>query len=587
MWRPCFVRVNRDSVRVSIIIPTFERRNLLRRALTAVFAQDFPPSEFEVIVVIDGSQDGTLEMLQELRPACRLKFRYQENKGQAAAKNAGIELAEGDILFFLDDDILLPPNALRDHLAEHDGSAQVIFAAIGVAADSRQGLATEYTREFAESFYGALERGGFSLFPNYINVVPNSSVPRQLVLDAGGFDERFFRAHEDTELAYRLYKRNVRFRYISSVKAVQVYDKDVRALVREAELDGRQDILFSRLHSEYRLSCDLAPPASRKRRWFLITAICAPEWVHLMVLGLLVLMDRYHYLPRCRRWGRRLLNIYLRGTTLRSAARCAGGFRSFLRQFWRRVPALLYHDVVADGADALPGALSIRCDAFARQIRWLKRRGYQGITPSQWRDWCVSEKPLPAKPVIITFDDGYASLAVNAFPILRSCQFPATVFVVTREIGGSNRWDHAQQFPVRALLSADEIRQSRMEGIEFAPHSQTHAHLTACPPEQVRAEICGSATDLMAVTGVSASSFAYPYGEYDASVREATTACFEQAFSCAEGLNDLGTDPFSLRRTMVQPRDSLLGFICRVKLGRNPMAGRGEVWRSRVFSLIS
>jgi glycosyltransferase involved in cell wall biosynthesis/peptidoglycan/xylan/chitin deacetylase (PgdA/CDA1 family) len=574
-------------VRVSVIIPTFQRRDLLRRALNAVCAQDFPPSEYEVIVVIDGSQDGTLEMLQELRPSCRLRFLYQENKGQAAAKNAGVQLAEGEILFFLDDDILLPPNALRDHLVKHDGSDQVIFAAIGVAPDSRPGLATEYTRVFAESFYGALERGGFSLFPNYINVLPNSSVPRQLVLNAGGFDERFFRAHEDTELAYRLFKQNVQFRYISGVRAVQVYDKDVRALAREAELDGRQDILFSRLHSEYRLTCDLAPPASRKRRWFLLTAICTPELVQLVVLGLLVLMDRFHSLPRCRRFGIRLLNIYLRAIALRSATRCAGGLRSFLRRFWRRVPALLYHDIVADTADALPGALSIKSDAFARQIRWLKRRGYQGITPSQWRDWCASEGPLPPKPIIITFDDGYASLLVNAFPILRWHQFPATVFVVTREIGGSNTWDQSLQFPVRLLLSADEIRQSRIEGIEFAPHSRTHAHLMACPPEQMRAEVCGSATDLMSVTGVSASSFAYPYGEYDESVREATAACFALAFSCAEGLNDLSTDLFSLRRTMVQPGDSLLDFICRVKFGWNPIAVQREVWRSRFLSLIS
>ncbi len=581
------MRVNKAFVRVSVIIPTFQRRNLLRRALNAVFAQDFPPSEFEVIVVIDGSQDGTLEMLRELRPSCRLRFLYQENKGQAAAKNAGIQLAEGEILFFLDDDILLPPNALRDHLDKHDGSAQVIFAAIGVAPDSRPGLATEYTREFADSFYRALERGGFSYFPNYVNVLPNSSVPRRLILDAGGFDERFFRAHEDTELAYRLYKQNVQFRYISGVRAVQVYDKDVRALAREAELDGRQDILFSCLHSEYRLTCDLAPPASRKKRWFLVAAICAPKPVHLLALGFLVLMDRFHYLPQCRRLGRRVLIVYLRTIVVRSAARCAGGLRSFLCRFWRRVPALLYHDIVADTADALPGALSITADAFARQIWWLKRRGYQGITPSQWRDWCASERPLPPKPVIITFDDGYASLVVNAFPVLERCRFPATVFVVTREIGGSNTWDQSQQFPLRALLSADEIRHSRTDGIEFAPHSRTHAHLMACPPEEMRAEICGSATDLMAVTGVRASSFAYPYGEHDESVREATIACFPLAFTCAEGLNDLRTDQLSLRRTMVQPGDSLLGFICRVKLGWNPMAVQREVWRSRFLSLIS
>lgn len=571
-------------MRISVIIPTFQRRDLLRRALDAVFAQDLPASEFEVIVVIDGSADGTLEMLRELQPSCRLRFLYQENKGQAAAKNAGIRIAEGDLLYFLDDDILVPRNALRRHFESHDGSAQLIIGAIGVAPDSRPGLATEYTREFADSFYGALERGDASWFPHYINVLPNSSVPRQVILDAGGFDERFFRAHEDTELAYRLYQQNVQFRYISGVTAVQIYDKDVGDLPREAELDGQQSILFSRLHSEYRLTCDLAPPATRKRRWLMIAAICAPGFVLWFVQSFLVLLNRFHRRPRCRRFGLRILNLFLQAIVFRSAAQCCGGLRHFLRRFWRRVPVLMYHDIVVSPADALPGALSVTADAFARQMRWLKQRGYRGITPSQWRDWCQFETPLPDRPIIITFDDGYTTLLANAFPLLQRFQFPATVFVVTREIGGSNTWDRPQ-FPTRALLSADEIR--RCESIEFAPHSRTHAHLTASPPEQLQEEICGSAADLMQITRTRASCFAYPYGEHNESVRKATKACFPLAFTCEEGLNDLGTDLLSLRRTMVQPGDSLLDFRCRVKFGWNPIAAQRQVWRSRFVSLTS
>lgn len=64
--------------------------------MDAVFAQDFPASDFEVIVVVDGSSDGTLEVLRELRPSCRLTFLCQQNKGQADAKSAGIRLAEGN-----------------------------------------------------------------------------------------------------------------------------------------------------------------------------------------------------------------------------------------------------------------------------------------------------------------------------------------------------------------------------------------------------------------------------------------------------------------------------------------------------------
>lgn len=574
-------------MRISVIIPTFQRRDLLRRTLDSVFAQDFPASDFEVIVVVDGSTDGTMEMLQGLRPSCRLRFVYQQNKGQAAAKNAGIHLAQGEILFFLDDDILLPPHALREHFNCHDGSAQVISGAIGVAPDSRPGLATEYTRDFAESFYGTLERGDFSWFPNYINVLPNSSAPRQLIMDAGGFDERFFRAHEDTELAYRLHKQNVRFRYISGVRAVQVYDKGVRALPQEAELDGQQDILFSRLHPEYRMTCDLRPPESRKRRWLMAAALRAPDAVVSILPGLLVLVDRFHDIPQFQRFGKRVLSLILGALRLRSAARFSGGRSKFIRGFWLRVPCLLYHDVVSNPANALPKGLSVTAAAFESQIRWLKRHGYQAITPAEWLDWCASEKPLPAKPVMITFDDGYRSLLQHAFPILQKYQLSATVFVVTQQIGGRNQWDQPQQFPERALLTADEIRHWRAAGIEFAPHSRTHAHLPDCAPERMRDEICGSAADLTEITGVRASCFAYPYGEQNDAVREAARACFPLGLTCAEGLNDLGTDLLLLRRTMVQPRDGLLDFRCRVQLGWNPIVAERELWRSRFLSLSS
>lgn len=574
-------------MKISVVIPTFQRRDLLRRTLDAIFAQEFPASDFEIIVVVDGSTDGTLEMLEELRASCRLRFVYQENKGQAAAKNAGIQLAEGEILYFLDDDILTPPHALREHFNAHDGSAQVIFGAIGVAPDSRPGLATEYTREFAESFYGTLERGDFSWFPNYINVLPNSSVPREVILDAGGFDERFFRAHEDTELAYRLYQKNVRFRYITGVRAFQVYDKDVRALPQEAELDGQQDILFSRLHPEYRATCDLAPPASHKRRWLMAAALRAPDVAFSFFFRFLALLDRFHNVPQCRRAGKKLLNLLLGALRFRSAAHSAGGRSKFVRGFWLRVPCLLYHDVVANPGDALPGGLSVTVSAFESQMEWLQRNGYQAITPSEWLDWHASEKPLPAKPVIITFDDGYRTLLQHAFPILQKHQLSATVFVVTQQIGGRNQWDRPRQFPERPLLTADEIRQWCAAGLEFAPHSRTHAHLTDCAAEQMRDEICGSAVDLMEITGVRASCFAYPYGEQNAAVREATKACFPLALTCAEGLNDLGTDPLLLRRTMVQPGDNLLDFRCRVQLGWNPVVAERELWRRRFLSLTS
>lgn len=85
---------------VSVIIPTFQRRDFVQRAVASALAQSY--RDFEVLVVDDGSTDGTREALAF--PSDRLRYVWQENRGTAAARNAGIELARGEILAFLDSD---------------------------------------------------------------------------------------------------------------------------------------------------------------------------------------------------------------------------------------------------------------------------------------------------------------------------------------------------------------------------------------------------------------------------------------------------------------------------------------------------
>src|SRR5712671_988446 len=179
---------------ISVVIPTYNRRTLLARTLQNIFNQDLPPDQYEVIVVVDGSSDGTLEMLRELEPRCALRILSQANQGQAAARNAGIGAARGKLVLFLDDDILVPPNLLRAHASAHrPGEPAVVFGSVLVSEESHPGLATEFTRTFAERFYGSMEKGVKPYWPDYVHVLPNSSVPASVLREAGGFDERFFR----------------------------------------------------------------------------------------------------------------------------------------------------------------------------------------------------------------------------------------------------------------------------------------------------------------------------------------------------------------------------------------------------------
>ncbi len=98
---------------ISVVVATYNRRAVLARTLPTLFAQDLPPGQYEVIVVVDGSTDGTAEWLRGLRPRQAFRVLEQPNLGPAAARNAGLAAARGGLILFLDDDILCGPTLLR------------------------------------------------------------------------------------------------------------------------------------------------------------------------------------------------------------------------------------------------------------------------------------------------------------------------------------------------------------------------------------------------------------------------------------------------------------------------------------------
>jgi len=104
---------------VSVIIPTYNRKNLLREALDSLAQQTYPLDRFEVIIVDDGSTDGTAEIAVEVFPFALRYFR-QDNQGDAAARNVGARESQADFLVFLDDDILLEPDYLTHLIHAHD-----------------------------------------------------------------------------------------------------------------------------------------------------------------------------------------------------------------------------------------------------------------------------------------------------------------------------------------------------------------------------------------------------------------------------------------------------------------------------------
>jgi peptidoglycan/xylan/chitin deacetylase (PgdA/CDA1 family) len=247
-----------------------------------------------------------------------------------------------------------------------------------------------------------------------------------------------------------------------------------------------------------------------------------------------------------------------------------------------RLPVLLYHHVGPVRAGTYP-SLTIPPKRFERQIRWLADHHFTAVSSFDLLEWLREGRPLPTRPVLLTFDDGYADLADFAFPVLRRYGFGAIAFLVSGQIGKTNNWDEANGSGTHRLLTTAQIRDWSARGIEFGAHGRTHVDLTL-PRTDVLGEVAGSAADLEELLGQKASSFAYPHGAFDAGARTSVVRFFDLAFTARSGLNDVQTDGYLLHRTMVQPDDRLLDLRCRVTIGLSPVESlRGAVrFRTRM-----
>jgi len=163
-------------------------------------------------------------------------------------------------------------------------------------------------------------------------------------------------------------------------------------------------------------------------------------------------------------------------------------------------------------------------------------------------------------------------------PVLKDYGFTATIFVVTGEIGGQNSWDQKEGLPALQCMSEEQIKHYAEQGMDFGVHSRTHANLTLLTTDSLEEEIKGSHRDLAHILGMSPQSFAYPRGLQNETTRSCVEKYYQAAFTCDEGLNKLNNDYFQLSRILVKPKDSMLTFTSRIKLGFSFM----ERLRSRI-----
>lgn len=231
---------------LSVIIPTYNNRTILKQALESLFEQDLPSTRYEIVVLDDGSTDKTQEMVSALGSPVPVTYRWQANRGRAAARNAGSRLAKGKVLFYLDSDIIAGPGLLSRHLRYHEQHSEPI----GV-----QGRTLIHPASKVTSFMKTKElvpdltwRKRQALSPYHI-ITRNLSIRAEDLWAVGGFDESFpGYGWEDIELGLRLHAHGVRFLYDPHAIG---YHNDVETLDRTREKlrqAGEGAVYFWRKH---------------------------------------------------------------------------------------------------------------------------------------------------------------------------------------------------------------------------------------------------------------------------------------------------------------------------------------------------
>jgi glycosyltransferase involved in cell wall biosynthesis len=232
---------------VSVVIPTYNRLARLQRVLGALVHQTYPRELFEVVVVSDGSTDGTDDYLRT-EPPMDLVFVAQSNSGPAVARNHGIEMATGSIVLFIDDDVIAAPQLIEQHLVSHDrgGDGLAVVGPMLTPADFDMCAWVRWEQTMLYRQYDAMVNGVYEPTPRQF-YTGNASVGRATLLAAGGFDSRFRRA-EDLELAYRLDKAGVRFVFNPEAVGYHYADRPFRSWLRNAHEYGVCDAVFARDH---------------------------------------------------------------------------------------------------------------------------------------------------------------------------------------------------------------------------------------------------------------------------------------------------------------------------------------------------
>ncbi|AHF06079.1 polysaccharide deacetylase family protein [Desulfitobacterium metallireducens] len=208
------------------------------------------------------------------------------------------------------------------------------------------------------------------------------------------------------------------------------------------------------------------------------------------------------------------------------------------------IPVLMYHSI-----STIPGNnLGVPVEQFAEEMKWLKSQEYTTLSLEDFYQALVNNKPVPEKPILITFDDGYSDNYQSAWPILHENGFSATFFIITNSVGPD-------------MMTWEQLTELTNQGNSIASHTQTHPDLSIISSQQLEKELVLSKKDLENHLGGNVEALCFPSSRYNTKTLEMMPRLgYKLGFTTNPGRVHLGDNPLTLKRIRIPGGMSLTSF---------------------------